>query len=264
MQKSQMSEKPKTPLLYRSLKTLLSKPIVIGMWGDWESGKTDASLLMGYLSLKWKLIDRLATNIWTFQNPHTEYIYKMSELRAWFHADESVKLYILDEGLKHAYRRKAMSEKNVGIITELLPELGHGNGRIIAISQIAKLDSDIIHPAFMRAEFRKLSKKVMIARSKHWQGTRRFKNVPKSPIGFSRKTLAKFVIDKPKAKMFNSEEAQRIYDVCSRYLKGSSIKKIGAEFDMHQETVRRDIKKGLGWFVKNFDGFDQESREAQR
>ncbi len=252
------------PLLYRTLKVLFAKPIVIGIWGDWESGKTDVSLLIAYLALKWGLVDKVATNIQTFHNKddplaNPEYIYQMSKLKKWLHSDRSVKLYILDEGLKHLYRRKAMSQKNVDIITEILPELGHGNGRLIVISQIAKLDSDVIHPAFMRAEFKKLSKKVMIARSKHWHGTRTFRGLPRSPIRFSRKTLAKFVIDKKASKMFRSEEAKQLHDICTRYAKGASFRQIGADLEMHRQEVKRDIQKALKWFLANFDGFPEQS-----
>lgn len=90
-----------------TLKLLFKKPIVILMLGDWESGKTDASLLIGYLAKKWGIIDKIGTNIWTYKNPDTEYIIRMSRLKQWLHADKSIKLYIFDEGLKHIYRRRA-------------------------------------------------------------------------------------------------------------------------------------------------------------
>lgn len=49
----------KKPLLYETLKVLFKDPIVILVIGDWRTGKTDVSLLIAYLVLKWGLIDRI-------------------------------------------------------------------------------------------------------------------------------------------------------------------------------------------------------------
>ena len=107
-----------TSLLYKTLKKLFEFPIVILMLGDWRQGKTDTSLLLGYLSKKWGLISKIGSNIWTYKNPEVEHITNTGKLQTWLHADKLTKLFIFDEGLKHAYRRKAMSKMNVDIITD--------------------------------------------------------------------------------------------------------------------------------------------------
>jgi len=248
------------PLLYKTLKVLFKYPIVILMLGDWRMGKTDTSLLIAYLAKKWGLIQKIGSNIWTFNNPEVAYIVNTGSLRKWLHGDKLTKLFIFDEGLKHAYRRKAMSQMNVDIITEILPEISKGHGRMIVCSQIGKLDTDLIHPAFCRAIFIKKSKKLMVARSKHFRGERTFKNLPKSPIRFDPDRLAPFVSMKVSKKL-DSKEMGLIYEIAEKYTKDWSMTQIKKELGLHQEEVRRHIRKALKWFVEHYEGATEENGE---
>lgn len=237
------------PLFFDTLKVLFKLPIVILMKGDWRMGKTDTSLLVAHLALEWGLVDRVGSNIFTFNNPKVEHIVRSSKLKSWLHMDKSVKLYILDEGLKHAYRRKAMSKKNVEIITEILPELSKGHGRVIICSQIEKLDSDILHPAFCRARWFKKSKKVMKCYSKH-HPPRTFTGLPRSPIRFDPDVLAPFIIDKEMSKGMNLEARGKLYEVIGMYAKGYSFRQIEKEKGIHPEETRRTIRKALNWVLE--------------
>lgn len=237
------------PLLYKTLKTLFKYPIVILMVGDWRMGKTDTSLLIGYLAKKWGLIDKIGANIWTFNNPEVEYIITLGKLKKWLHADKSTKLFIFDEGLAHIPRRTAMSHKNIEML-KLLAELSKGHARMIICSQIAKLDSDILNPAFTRALFIKRSKKVMECRSKHFS-SRTFYNLPRSPIRFDPDRLAPF-IDTDVSKAVDKEVMGLTYEIAQLYSKGYSMTQIKKDKEMHQETVKREIRKALKWFVENF------------
>jgi len=247
-------------LLYTTLKTLFKFPIVILMLGDWRQGKTDTSLLLGHLAKKWGLISKIGSNIWTYKNPEVEHITDTGKLRTWLHADKKTKLFIFDEGLKHAYRRTAMSQMNVAIITEILPEISKGHGRMIVCSQIGKLDSDLIHPAFCRAIFIKKSKKLMVARSKHWRGERTFRNLPASPIKFDADRLAPFIHTKVSKKP-DPKEMGLTYEIAEKYSKNWSMTAIKKDKGLHQEEVKRNIRKALKWFVENYDGSTEENGE---
>jgi len=220
------------------------------MLGDWRTGKTDTSLLVAHLSKKWKLIDKIGSNIWTFKDPNVEYITNLGKLKRWLHADRSTKLFIFDEGLAHIPRRTAMSHKNIGVL-KLLAELSKGHARMIICSQIGKLDSDILNPAFTRAVWVKKTKKVMECRSKH-HPPRTFRGLPRSPIRFDPDRLAPF-IDTDLSKKGEKQNMGLTYEVASLYAKGISMSRIKKDKDLHQETVKRELRKALKWFVDNFE-----------
>ena len=246
-------------LLYRTLKVLFANPIVILVLGDWRTGKTDTSLLVAYLAKKWGLIDKIGSNIWTFNDPEVEDITSMQHLKRWLHRDRSTKLFIFDEGLKHIYRRTAMSKTNIGFI-DLLTELSKGHGRVIVCSQISKIDSDVLHPAFTRAVWIKRSKKVMFCRSKH-HAPRTFFNLPRSPIRFDQDKLAPFV-DKEVSKRTDLDKGDEIYEVARAYGKGISITRIKTDLGLHQEKVKRDIRKALNRFIEYEDARRLELEES--
>lgn len=235
---------------------MFKDPIVILVIGDWRTGKTDVSLLAGHLALKWGLIDKLGANIWTFKNPRVEYIITMQKLKKWLHADKKTKLFIFDEGLAHIPRRTAMSHKNVSML-RLLAELSKGHGRMIFCSQIEKLDSDILNPAFCRAKWKKLNKKTMIAISKH-HAPRTFRNLPRSPIRFDKDRVAPF-IDKKVYKDAELAKGSLTYEVAMLYLGGYSFSQIKKEKNLHQEQVKREIKKALKWYCEHQDDFPEET-----
>lgn len=244
------------PLLYKTLKVLLKDPIIILMLGGWRDGKTDTSLLCGHLAKKWGLIDKIGSNIWTYKNPEVEYIITMRKFKKWLYIDKSIKLFLFDEGLKHLYRRKAMSQKNVDVVTEMLPELSKGHGRMILISQIEKLDSDVIDPTFCRAKWRKLNKKTMVCISKH-HPPRTFRNLPRSPIRFDKDRPASFIVTKM-SKEADLAKGSLTYQIAMLYAKGYSFSQIKREKNLHQEQVKRHIQKALNWFCSHQDDFPEE------
>jgi len=217
------------------------------MLGDWRMGKTDTSLLIGHLGRKWKLIDKIGSNIWTFNNPEVAYITNLGHLRKWLHADKATKLFIFDEGLAHIPRRTAMSQKNIGLL-KLLAELSKGHARMIICSQIAKIDSDILNPAFTRAVFIKRSKKVMDCRSKHF-APRTFTGLPRSPIRFDPDRLAPF-IDREMSKKVKNFNGNKDMEIIEMHVRGITLQRIGDHFNMSYESVRRILKKGLREFLE--------------
>lgn len=232
-------------LFYNMLRILFKDPCVVLMLGKWRQGKTDTSLLIAYLALKWKLIDKIASNIWTFEHPDVAYITNLPRTKRWLHADRFTKLFIFDEALTHLPSREAMTKKNVSML-KLFTELSKGHGRMIFCSQSEKVDSSIKDLAFLRAIFYKQSKKVMLCNSDLFPPLK-FSSIPKSPIRFDQDTLAEF-----------SETEELTYSdlsiemkVAISYREGMSFGKIGKEYNLHKEEVRRIIKKVLESWIKS-------------
>jgi len=140
-----------------------------------------------------------------------------------------------------------MSRTNIAVI-ELLAELSKGHGRMIICSQIGKLDSDVLNPAFCRAVMIKKSKKVLYVKSKHFRPCT-FYNLPKSPIRFDPDRLAPF-IDKKVSKVSELKNKSQVYEVCRLWLNGSKQTDIAEKFHLHPEQIRRLIKKGIKRFLE--------------
>jgi len=209
------------------------------MHGDWRTGKTDTSLLIMHLMVKWGLIDKIASNIYTYDNPAVKYIISMGGLKRWIHADSLRKGFILDEALTHLPARRAMSTKNVDM-NAFIAELSKGHGRMIFCAQTSKVESTLLDSTFLRVVFTKKSKKVMIAQSKLFE-TLKFTGLPKSPIQFDKDRLAEFSEIEG---VLLSELSQEV-KCAVLYAGGLSVPKIAKKFDppLHDTQVRRAIMK---------------------
>jgi hypothetical protein len=229
---------------YNMLRLLLREPCLILMLGKWRQGKTDTSLLIGYLAKKWKLIDKIGSNIWTFKNPDVEYIISMGALRRWLHFDRLTKLFVFDEALTHLPSRTAMSKKNVSMIG-LVTELSKAHGRMIFCAQTDNIDSALKDSAFLRAVFYKQTKKVMSCHSSLFEPIT-FRNIPRSPIRFDKDRLAEFSQTEGIAYLDLSDEVK----CATLYSQGLSMTKIRDETHIHEETVKRNIRKVLKAFLE--------------
>ena len=219
------------------LKILFANPCLIMMLGDWRTGKTDTSLLIAYLALKWKIIERIGSNIWTYNNPSVEYVTSMGGLRRFLWQDRSVKLFAFDEALTHLPRRRAMSKKSVDVIS-LIPELSKAHGRMIFIAQTEKVDSELFDTAFLRATMRKESKTVLTVRSKLFESVS-FQGVPRSPIRFDKDRLAEFSVSESVGFDTLSLEGK----CATMYVDGLPMGKIGETLGIDRQQVRRNIRK---------------------
>lgn len=252
--------------LYKMLRRVLRDPIVILVEGEWRSGKTNNALLIAYLARKWGLIDKIGTNIKVTKESKkdVDLIESTGDLKKWMHSDRSEKIFILDEALKTIYKRKAMSKLTIKIITEVMPEVSKGHCRLLVLTQINKLDDDVMHPAFHRATWTCTKKGSMKCRSKHYP-YREFEGLPRSPIGYDPDTLANF-IDKEVYKVADSEQLPAIFRVSSLYAKDMTLNRIGKETGLHKQQVKRYLQKALKWFVENYDkaSEDFEANECTR
>jgi len=229
---------------YEMLKILLANPCLIIMLGDWRTGKTDTSLLIAHLAKKWKLVDRIGSNIWTYNNPLVEYVTSMGSLRRFLYQDRSIKLFPFDEALTHLPRRRAMSKKSVDVVS-LIPELSKAHGRMIFIAQTEKIDSELWDTAFLRATMRKESKTVLTVKSTLFESVS-FTGVPRSPIRFDKDRLAEFSVSENVG--FDSLSLE--VKCASLYAGGTSLSTIAKDLALHRELVKRNIRKVLKAFIE--------------
>lgn len=234
------------------LKAVLREPIVVLVRGDWRSGKTNNSLLFAYLARKWGIVDEIGTNIKLKGKAREDIalIENTGHLKAWMHQNAKEKIFILDEALKALYRRNAMSKLSVKIISDIMPEVSKGHCRLLALTQIDSLDSDLLHPAFHRATWTCTKKGVMQCRSKHYP-FREYTDLPKSPIHYDPDKLAKF-IDKEVYKIGDKSKRAVILNVAEMYSNKRNMGKIAKELGIHRQEVKRHLQKALKWFVDNY------------
>lgn len=227
-------------LFIEMLRVLFEDPCLIIMLGKWRQGKTDTSLLIAYVCLKLGIIDRVGSNIYTFNNPLVDYITNLPRLKRWIHQDRTVKLYLFDEALSHLPSRRAMSKKNVDFMT-FLAELSKGHGRIIFMTQSLSVDSILKRTEFLRAEFEKESKKVMVCRSSLFP-TLTFRDIPKSPIRFDQDVTAQF----SELENLLLEETSIEYRVAHAYaVEQKTLGTISKETGIHRQQIKRTFQKVL-------------------
>lgn len=229
---------------YGMLKILFANPCLILMLGDWRTGKTDTSLLIGYLAKKWRLIDKIGSNIFTYDHPDVAYVNSLGRLRRWLHVDRLTKLFIFDEALQHLPSRRAMSKKNVDMIG-LVTELSKGHGRMIFCAQTDKVDSSLKDSAFLRAVLYKVNKKTMICRSNQFEALT-LSRLPRSPIKFDKDRLAEFWEFEGMAYSDLSEEMK----VAKAYSDGFSYSWMRDNLKIHPERAKRHIRKVLKAFIE--------------
>lgn len=225
--------------LYNILRVLMKDPCLILMLGVWDSGKTDTSLLMGYLAKKWGLIGKIGSNIWTYENPGVEYITTLGKLKRWLWTDKLTKLFIFDEALSNLHQRNAMSKENKAIIS-IIAELSKAHGRMIFCSQTTDIESTLKDTAFLRATFTKLQKKVMVVRSGLFESETLY-NIPRSPITFDRDRVAPFDL----TEVVSFDNLSLEYKCSVSYANGASLSQISRELQIHKEEVKRNIRKVL-------------------
>lgn len=233
---------------YGMLKILMKKPCLLLMLGEWETGKTDTSLLIGHLALKWGLIDKIGSNIFTFENPMVDYVNSFGRLKRWLHYDRLTKLYIFDEALQHLPSRRAMSRKNVDVMG-LVTELSKAHGRIIFCAQTEKVDSNLLDTEFLRCVFTKYVSKEdgfsMICGSRLFKPVT-FTHLPKSPILFDKDRLAEFW----EAEAIQYSDLSEEMKVGKARMEGKSFSWIRDNLDVHPETAKRHVRKLLKAFFE--------------
>jgi hypothetical protein len=138
------------------LKKIFSNPVVVSVEGEWKTGKTDFALYIAEKLLQYKIVDEVATNIFTTGDNRFSYICDLQNLKFWLHRNTLTKLYILDELNVNAPSRRAMSNKSVGIIS-ILPECSKGRARVIGLAQdLEGVDSEFKKDVWVKARFTKL------------------------------------------------------------------------------------------------------------
>lgn len=212
--------------------------------GIWKEGKTDFGLYLSQMLLHYGLVKEVASNINTYG--HYPQIADLISLRSWLHrGNRLTKLYILDELNVHAPRRRAMSNKNIGIL-QIIPEISKARARIIGIGHdLLKVDKDLISLPIVRGLFIKKTRKNVHIVSRLFSGRRKITDIPRTTIPFDPYETAPFT-ERPRAEiMFKDQEIQKFYNYC----RGSSWRE---QFKHPQECSRFVRRVGLKLCEKVF------------
>lgn len=167
-------------------------------------------MLLAENLLELNIVSEVATNINT--EGTFEQISDLVSLRHWLHSSGKRKLYVLDELQEHAYRRKAMSGKNIGIV-QIFPQISKARARLIGIGQnLLKIDKDILDDSWVHGIFIKKDRKTAQLVSHLLPKTYMFRNIPPTSIPFDPYEIAPFTeLPKPGV-IFKDEELQKLYD----------------------------------------------------
>lgn len=204
--------------------------------GPWKLGKTDFGLWLAENLLRLNIVSEVATNIDT-EGTFTE-ISDLISLRHWLHSSSSRKLYILDELQEHAYRRKAMTGKNVGIV-QIFPQISKARARMIGIGQnLMKVDKDILDDTWVHGVFIKKNRKIVQLISHLLTQSYVFRNIPPTSVPFDPYEIAPFTeLPKPGV-VFKEEQLQKVYDWAS----GKTWTELGFS---HQMQFSRWLRRTL-------------------
>lgn len=232
------------------LKRLFSQPSIIGITGEWKSGKTDLGFWIGVdICLdKLKIVSKVASNVKTFKargsekpDPRVEYIADLENLRYWLHKDREKKLYIFDEAVKLAYKRTPMNRTQVGLI-QIITELSKGHARGIVIGQdLTMIDKDLMNPIFCKAVIIKKGffhkDKILLASHLISGGSREFSGIPKTSVLFDPYLEADFD-ESSQSVFFSNPEVNIFY----KWINGESMIKLKKEI-----LQNRELKESLGY-----------------
>ena len=204
--------------------------------GPWKLGKTDFGLWLAENLLRLNIVSEVATNINT-EGTFTE-ISDLISLRHWLHSSGSRKLYILDELQEHAYRRKAMTGKNVGIV-QIFPQISKARARLIGIGQnLMKIDKDIMDDTWVHGVFIKKNRKIAQLVSHLLTKQYVFRTIPKTTVPFDPYEIAPFTQHPKPGVVFKEEQLQKIYD----WATGKSYRELGFDHPMQfNRWIRRTM-----------------------
>lgn len=210
-------------------------PSVVLVGGIWKTGKTDFALLIAEKCLDLGLVKEVASNIDT--KGHFPMITDLVTLRHWLYATNKRKLFILDEGNVHLMSRRAMSGKNVKVVS-LLGEISKAHARMILIAQeLLRVDKEFLNPTWVRGVFIKRNlKKAQLVSHLLPKPSYMIRDIPPTSIPFDPYAVAPFTEQPADQVMFKDEDMQKLW----LWTEGSSWRDL--EFN-HPQQFNRWLKK---------------------
>lgn len=228
----------------RVIKKIFSLPAaIIVVWGEWKSGKTDFALRLSEEAKKMGLVKRVASNIET-TNSDVECIQNMPALERWMFKDTISKLYIYDEAMASTLKRNAMTRLNKAW-HRVIPELSKGRVKLIVVTQDPNKTEGIFgHRTFLRAVFKKLSKKTAYVNSGLLPEGFDLKDIPRTTIKFDPFLRAPFFLE-DEAKLDKLDEETKVALLYSRGMGMDDIGKQLTPVRLHRNQVRRLLRRYL-------------------
>lgn len=207
--------------------------------GAWKLGKTNFGLYLGQKLKEYGIIHEMASNVNT--KGVLPQVSDLFNLKHWLFRNPYTKAYMLDEANIHAPRRRAMSNKNIGIL-EIFPEISKARARLFVVCQdIEGIDKDIKKAKWIRGYFLKTKLKKVQLVSNLLDRPYTFSGIPKTTIPYNPYEIAPFT-ERPRAEiMFKDKDLQKLH----RWANGATWRE---EFEHPNECnrfVRRMTRKLL-------------------
>jgi len=217
----------------RSLRRLFSQTCLVRVTQTqgWKKGKTDFGLLVSEILLKENLVDKVASNIYTFET--FPCINNLEDLNYWLRDGKDTKLYVFDELNDVAPNRRFMSAKNFGV-AQIFPQLSKKHGRMIAIAQdFNTTDNVLSNPSYLRGTFIKLALTTVELQADFYPDLPHvFKNIPRTSIKFDPFLEAEF----------NEKSISKLYG-----FKDEDFNKLQQLVQLGKEQKSRTAYKTLGF-----------------
>lgn len=219
--------------------------------GAWKLGKTDVSLLLAEYCLKYKLVTQVASNINTFG--HFPQVSDLVSLRRWLFGDNRTKLYLFDEMNKHVPSRRAMSNKNVGVI-QIFPEISKARARLICVGQdLLTVDKQIVRDIWVRGLFVKKQINRVEVISDLFEDVYPF-TVPKTSVPFDPYEIAPFTETPERPTLqFKDKSLYMLHDYAEKTKHKTTICN---ENDISREQFDRILRSYLQKTLPMFEKLD--------
>jgi hypothetical protein len=163
---------------------------LVTQFHGWKLGKTDFAFLLTEMCKKYEIIDEFSSNT---ETDHYPLIKDFTNFDYWANHNSSRKMFIFDEVIESAQRRRAMSNINIEWVRRI-PQLSKNRCHLVIVTQSIRLmDSAFLDWTFLRGVWLKKALKVVNFHNPHmFDHDYLFTNVPKTDVKFDPYQIASF------------------------------------------------------------------------
>lgn len=206
----------------------------------WKYGKTDFALLLTEMCFTLGLIQIAASN--TETKDGIDFINDFQNLDYWLTSSKRRKMFLFDEAIEAAQRRRAMSNINVEWIRRI-PQLSKSRCHLLVITQETELtESAFFKWSFLRGVWTKLNRTTVTFMSRYVANGKVLKwiDLPPTTIKFDPYLLATFTEKPISVKGFKDSDYKQLYD---HYFNGKNWKDLGMRDHMVLARLKDKILK---------------------
>lgn len=212
--------------------------------GKWKTGKTDFALFLAVDELRDRLgiVEDVGTNV-QVTDQSVVYVNNFVDLETFLFRNKRRKVFILDEALKAAPSRSAMSKLNVKWM-QYVPELSKAKTHLIVITQEESyMEKLFLHPTFIRARWVKKDLKTVDLISQLYPGeVYRFNDIPKSKVSFDAYCIAKWSMEPKEIARVDDQDIT----IAIEYAKGEKTHNIMEKYGLrYRWELTHAIKRAI-------------------